>query len=126
MTGLGCTVSLPQNADATCQYIRGKRLAYEQKFYKLTTPKPEDSRSVLDIAFPVLNQTTESVLMRAMLDPFTAHWFNVYFQGMLMRNNKTFSAVMKRSARSTTFASYDDYKMVFKIFTDSVVVSEKC
>ena len=123
LTGAGCIVSLPQNNDASCQLIRQKRLAYERLFYRLSAPKPEESRSILDPTFPYMNQSTESILARTMLDPFTAHWFNVYFQGMLLRNNKTFDAALKGKLPYVKFSSYEDYKSVYNFFMDAVAVS---
>ena len=91
---------------------------YSRSFFKLTTPiKPDDpSRKNQDLIFPTLNQTTEAVLQRTMMDPYTAHWFNVYFHGMLLRNNKTLSSPIVKQLMSLRFDSYDDYVKIFEFF----------
>ncbi len=109
---------------STCKMIRMKHLLYYRSFYKLTTPIKRDDpkRTQLDLIFPSLNQTTESMIKRSMLDPFSAHWFNVYFHGMLLRNNAT-AAVAMKTLGGLKYDSYDDFVKLADYFKKSQEVS---
>ncbi len=103
--------------------IRLKYLYRYRSFYKLTTPiSPNDpKRTNLDVIFPALDQKTEDVMAAAMLDPFSAHWFNMYFHGMLKRNNDTKKIADEKFA-SLKYDSYEDYIKIREFFVASQVV----
>ena len=98
---------------------------YNRMYYKLTTPiSPNDpKRTELDVIFPTMNQSTETVLTRTMMDKFTSHWFNVYFYGMLKRNNMT-QAVAQHAFKDLTFDKIDDYITVYNFFITELKVSK--
>eukprot|EP00794_Sanderia_malayensis_P009589 gene9589-10576_t len=117
---VGCGISLPQVDSSTCKMIRMKHLLYYRSFYKLTTPIKRDDpkRTELDVIFPSLNQSTDAVIKRSMMDPFTAHWFNIYFHGMLLRNNAT-AAVAVKTFSGLKFDNYGDFIQVANYFKQS-------
>ena len=87
---------------------------YNRMHYKLTTPiDPNDpKRTFKDLVFPTMNQTSEDILTRTMMDPYTSNWFNVYFYGMLKRNNATLTAA-QQMFRHLTFDRIEDYLAVY-------------
>jgi len=116
-----CDYVLPQNDNKMCKLIRMKYKAYNRMYYQLTTPiSPNDpKRTNLDVIFPTLNQTTETVLKRVMMDKFTSHWFNVYFHGMLKRNNVT-QAYAQQTFKQLSFDKIEDYISVYEYFIASL------
>ena len=100
-----------------------KYKAFNRMYYRLTAPiSPNDpKRTSLDVIFPTLNQTTETVLTRVMMDKFTSHWFNVYFYGMLKRNNET-EAYAQKVFKQFSFDKVEDYISVYEYFIASIKV----
>ena len=96
--------------------IREKYKMYNRAYYQLTTPVvPKDSEKAKDIIFPTINKTTEDVLTRAMMDPFTSHWFNIYFYGMLKRNNET-QAKAWSMFKHLKFDQISDFVTIYNFF----------
>ena len=97
---------------------------YNRMHYKLTTPiKPNDpNRTDADVIFPSLNQTAKDVLTRAMMDPFTSHWFNVYFYGMLKRTNET-QAIAHQKFKHLKFDTIEDFITIYNFFIPQQEVS---
>ena len=116
---------LPQNDNERCKMARMKYKMFNRMYYKLTTPiSPNDpKRTNLDVIFPTLNQSTDTVLSRTMMDKFTSHWFNVYFFGMLKRNNVT-QAVAQQTFKQLSFTKIEDYIAVYNFFIASLEVCE--
>ena len=121
--GTQCDYILPQNDNKMCKLIRMKYKAYNRMYYKLTTPiSPNDpKRTNLDVIFPTLNQKTQTVLTRVMMDQFTSHFFNVYFYGMLKRNNAT-EAYAQKAFKQLSFDKIEDYFSVYEYFIASLKV----
>eukprot|EP00795_Rhopilema_esculentum_P006097 gene6097-11484_t len=112
----GCSSSLPQKDNKMCVMVREKYKMYNRAYYQLTSPAvPKDSERAKEIIFPTINKSTEDVLTRAMMDPFTSHWFNIYFYGMLKRNNET-QAKAWSMFKHLKFDQISDFVTIYNFF----------
>ena len=110
-----CFVGVPQRSSKVCQSVRGKELAKNRIFYKMSGPQNI-------YPFPHLDQPKKTALGYLSKDSFHSKWFYLYFKVLGNARGMAFNATKMKYAKSV-LSSYDDYNKLVKDFRDSVMVN---
>ena len=125
-SGLPCKLVLPQFGSTKCREIRKRELHHQRMFYRFTNPpSPNDpDRKLDDLIAPQLNQTESNAYNMFMVDPFSAHWFNLWalVLGRTIRDKIHPQATQFFRAMNVT--NYHDYNNILQFYSNGIKVSK--
>ena len=109
-----CFLSIPQRTSRWCKIVRGRELAKERQFYKMTQPTNR-------YPFPLLDQPRNKTILYFSAEKFHANWSNLYFKVAGNARLQTTRQMVQKIATSL-FSSYGNYTDLESKFKEAFLV----